>query len=199
MAERQHINIGKGVDPNALYDVAFDLAETYEKLLEQDGVNATKELSNAAKQYVFQWRGDVLQLIFRLPEHWYYVEHGRSPSMGQTGKMWADPVADIMRWMQAKHLVPRTQMRSARVPVPKKDVDPMREAAENIVRKIHRRGFYTSSPTDYGPHGKRPLWRATMEVELVQRLKNVLIDAYGKEIKVELGDIAESVKQSQNS
>lgn len=185
--ERQHINIGKGVDPNALYDLGMELCEKYRALLQQDGVNASGELSKAAIMFDFRWKEDGLHLIFQLPEQWYYVEHGRGPTTGSTGKVWVDPVGDIMAWIDAKGLVPSTRMKGARVPASKKAIDPAkakRQMAEAIVRKIHREGFY--SP---GHQGKHPMERAVAAVQMKERLAGILVDAYGREIHVELGEI----------
>lgn len=183
MAERPRI-IGQIVDETALNDLAFELAETYQRLLEEDGVNASGALSRSAINYVFNWKGDVLQLVFRLPEQWYYVEHGRNATTGKTGKPWADPVGDIMRWIEAKKLVPQTPMRSARVPKSRKQLSPQEKKermAQAIVHKIHREGFY--SPDH---HGKHPLERAVLETRIKERIVGILVDAYGEEIRVDL-------------
>ena len=197
MAERQHINIMKGVDPNALYNLAMELATVYQQNLDAAGVNASGALRKAAPSYIFRWKGDVLMLTFRLPEEWWFVEHGRSPNNGTSGKRWDDPVGDILRWMEVKHLVPETRMRSARVPEAKKTIDPekaRRQMAQGIVHKIFRRGFYTQGKTDIGPHGKHPLEDAVTATAIKERLKGILVDAFGKEIVVELADMAEAVK-----
>lgn len=193
MAERQRIDIMKGVDPNALYNVAMELAETYQQLLASEHVNASGELSRAAKSYIFRWKGDVLMLTFRLPEYWYYIEHGRNRTTGVTGKAWADPVGDIMRWIDAKKLTPTTQMRSARVPKTRKPVDAQtakRRMAEAIVHKIHREGFY--SPNH---HGKHLMEKAIMATKIKERLVGILVDAYGEEIRVELADVVNSLNK----
>ena len=102
-----------------------------------------------------------------------------------SGKRWDDPVGDILRWMEVKHLVPETRMRSARVPEAKKTIDPekaRRQMAQDIVHKIFRRGFYTQGKTDIGPHGKHPLEDAVTATAIKERLKGILVDAFGKEI-----------------
>lgn len=185
MAERQHI-IGQLVNETALDELAHELAEVYQRTLAEDGINASGELSKAAMQYRFTWKGDTLVLTFRLPEYWYYIEHGRNPTSGITGEGWADPVGDIMRWIDAKHLVPQTPMRSARVPAVKKTLteeEKKRHMAEAIVHKIHREGFY--SPNHQGKH---PLERSVVETQIRERLVGILVDAYGEEIRVELAD-----------
>lgn len=188
----------KGVDPNALYDLAMELAEAYQRNLDAAGVNASGALRKAALSYIFRWKGDVLMLTFRLPEEWYYVEHGRSPNNGRSGKPWADPVGDIMRWMDAKHLSPETPMRSARVPRHKKQLPPdmlKRKMAKAIVHKIFTRGFYTSGPADIGPHGKHPLADAIEATDIRDRLVGILADALGNDIKVELSEMVETVQK----
>lgn len=188
MAERPRIDVAKGVDPVALNNLAFELAEAYQRLLEEDGINASGELSRSAINYVFNWKGDILQLVFRLPEQWYYVEQGRKWDTGVTGIAWADPVGDIMRWIEAKHLTPTTPMRSARVPAVKKTLSPQEKKerfAEAIVHKIRLHGFYTDNPpTTY--YGKHPLERAVLETRIKERIVGILVDAYGEEIRVEL-------------
>ena len=194
MAERQHI-IGQLVDPNALYNLAMELARQYQQNLEAAKVNASGALSRAATNYIFTWKGDTLMLIFRLPEEWYYVEHGRAETTGKTGKRWANPVEDILQWIRFKRIVPRTQMKSARVPRTRKPVpksEQERRMAEAIVRKIHREGFY--SPNHQGKH---LLEQSIEEVEIKERLKGILVDAFGKEIKVELADVVSTLNNSQ--
>lgn len=196
MAARQHI-IGQLVDETALDNLAMELATVYQQNLDAAGVNASGALRKAAPSYIFRWKGDVLMLTFRLPEEWWFVEHGRSPNNGTSGKRWDDPVGDILRWMEVKHLVPEPRMRSARVPEAKKTIDPekaRRQMAQGIVHKIFRRGFYTQGKTDIGPHGKHPLEDAVTATAIKERLKGILVDAFGKEIVVELADMAEAVK-----
>jgi hypothetical protein len=196
MTARQHI-IGQLVDETPLDTLAKELATVYQQNLDAAGVNASGALRKAAPSWIFRWKGDVLMLTFRLPEEWWYVEHGRSPNNGTSGKRWDDPVGDILRWMEVKHLVPETRMRSARVPEAKKTIDPekaRRQMAQDIVHKIFRRGFYTQGKTDIGPHGKHPLEDAVTATAIKERLKGILVDAFGKEIVVELADMAEAVK-----
>lgn len=196
MAARQHI-IGQLVDETPLDTLAKELATVYQQNLDAAGVNASGALRKAVPSWLFRWKGDVLMLTFRLPEEWWYVEHGRSPNNGTSGKRWEDPVGDILRWMEVKHLVPETRMRSARVPETKKTIDPekaRRQMAQGIVHKIFRRGFYTQGKTDIGPHGKHPLEDAVTATAIKERLKGILVDAFGKEIVVELADMAEAVK-----
>jgi hypothetical protein len=192
MAERQHI-IGQLVDETALDNLAMELATQYQKNLAEMKVNATGALSRAAINYIFSWKGDTLMLIFRLPEEWYYVEHGRDKTTGKTGKPWPNAVDDILQWIRIKRIVPRTPMRSARVPksrmpVPKAVEE--RRMAEAIVRKIHREGFY--SPNHHGLH---PLEKAVEEVAIKERLRGILVDALGKEIRVELADAVTHIKK----
>lgn len=192
MAERQHI-IGQLVDETALDNLAMELATQYQKNLAEMKVNATGALSRAATSYVFSWKGDTLMLIFRLPEVWYYVEHGRDKTTGKTGKPWPNAVDDILRWIRIKRIVPRTPMRSARVPKSRKPVPKAveeRRMAEAIVRKIHREGFY--SPNHHGLH---PLEQAVEEVAIKERLRGILVDALGKEIRVELADAVTHIKK----
>jgi hypothetical protein len=193
MAERPRIDPMKGANQVALNDLAHELAEVYQRTLEQDGINATGELSKSAIQYVFNWKGDVLVLTFRLPEYWYYIEHGRNATSGVTGQQWADPVGDILRWIEAKRLVPNTPMKSARVPRTRKqltDREKKERMAQAIVHKIHREGFY--SPNH---HGKHPLERSIVETRIRERIVGILADAYGQEIRVELADAVQSFKK----
>ena len=192
MAERQHI-IGQLVDETALDNLAMELATQYQKNLAEMKINATGTLSRAATNYIFSWKGDTLMLIFRLPEQWYYVEHGRDKTTGKTGKPWPNAVDDILRWIRIKRIVPRTPMRSARVPKSRKPVPKAveeRRMAEAIVRKIHHEGFY--SPNHHGLH---PLEKAVEEVAIKERLRGILVDALGKEIRVELADAVTHIKK----
>ena len=191
MANAPTIDPRLGVDQVALNDLAFDLAKRYQENLAAAQVNASGALSKAAINYIFTWKGETLQLIFRLPEEWYYVEHGRDSTTGKTGKPWPNAVEDIIRWIRVKHITPRSKMRSARVPSSRKPVPSStkeRQMAEAIVRKIHREGFY--SP---GHQGKHLLQEAIVETDIKNRLRGILTDALGREIKVELGDLLASV------
>lgn len=189
MAERQHI-IGQLVDETALDNLAMELATQYQKNLAAAKANATGALSKAATNYIFTWKGDTLMLIFRLPPEWYFVEHGRAETTGKTGIPWVNPVEDILKWIRIKHIAPRSEMRSARVPRTRKPIpkaEEERRFAETIVHKIHLHGFYCEKPYTVR-YGKHPLRQAVEDVELVERLRNILIDAYGKEIKVMLDE-----------
>lgn len=195
MAERQKI-IGQLVDETALDELAHELAKRYQDNLEAARVNASYDLSRAAMNYIFRWKGDTLMLTFRLPEEWYYVEHGRKGTSGVTGKPWPDPVGDIMRWIDLKRLVPMPSYKSARRPKNGR-IQPQEEAkrdmARAIVRKIHRVGFYGNTS-----QGKHLLEKSVVETQLAERLKGILVDAYGKEIRVELADVVSTLKKSKN-
>ena len=146
---------------------------------------------------MLKWQGETLKVTFRLPEEWYYVEHGRNRTTGKTGQRWEDPVGDIMRWIDAKRLVPQPHMKSARVPATKKTIDKneqKRQMAEAIVRKIHRRGFYTRGPMDMQVYGKHPLEASVEEMDMKRQLMGILRDAVGREIRVELGDVVKSMR-----
>lgn len=189
MAERQHINPMMGSDENPLSNIAMQLAVRYQQLLAADGINASGDLSKSAISYILQWKGDTLMLTFRLPEYWYYVEHGRRPTSGVTGQRWENPVEDILKWMRVKRVLPSSAGRVPhRKPIPK-DVEE-RRMAYAIVKKIHREGFY--SP---GHQGKHPLERAIDEVGIKEKLRGILSDAFGREIKVELADVVNTFKK----
>ena len=182
---------GEVSDATALYKLIEDLLTTYQQNMEAAGTVASGELRDAASysanSFVLNWKGETLMLSLLLPEHWWYVEHGRSPNNGQSGKSWPDPVGDIMQWMEVKHVVPRVNREvkhraSTRVP------DPRRQAAKAIVHKIFTRGFYTSGDRDKGPKGKLPLEKAIESVDLVERFKSVLTDQFNREVHVALVD-----------
>lgn len=195
MANAPTIDPRLGVDQVALNDLAFDLAKRYQENLAAAQVNASGALSKAAINYIFTWKGETLQLVFRLPEEWYYVEHGRDSTTGKTGKPWPNAVEDIIKWIRVKHITPRSQMRSARVPSSRKRVPSStkeRKFAEAIVHKIHLHGFYSDPPYTVR-YGKHPLENAITETEIKDKLRGILTDALGREIKVELGDLLASV------
>ena len=179
---------------NDLSNLAQALADKYEENLQLAEANATYDLSKAAMNYYLHWKGETLLLTFRLPEEWYYVEHGRQRTTGKTGKRWDDPVGDIMRWIELKRIVPQTQMKSARVPKNSKalsEMDKRRNMAQAIVRKIHKRGFYTTGMIAE-PQGKHLLEKSVVEVEVRERLVGILKDAMGNDIKVELNDMVKT-------
>ena len=185
---------------NDLSNLVQALAYKYQQNLEAAKANASYDLSRASLDWVLKWQGDTLRVTFRLPEEWYYVEHGRNRTTGKTGKRWEDPVGDIMRWIDLKRIVPQPRMKSARVPATKKTIDKQeqkKQMAMAIVRKIHRRGFYTRGPMDIQVYGKHPLERATEEVEAREKLVGILRDAVGQEIRVELGEVVKSLRKKQ--
>ena len=202
----QHL-YGEVSDPTAMYKLIEDLLNTYQRKLEEEDAVASGELRDAADysrgngmggdSFVLDWQGTTLMLSLYLPEHWYYVEEGRSPNNGQSGKPWADPVGDIMRWMELKHIAPRVRRAAKRRTMTRPSADPKRQAAKAIVHKIFTRGFYTSGKTDVGPKGKHPLQHAIEEVDLVERMKNVLTDQFNRAVHVALTE--ELGVRSQNS
>ena len=191
----QHV-YGEVSDPLPLLQVVMDLLECYQRNLEAEDAVASGELRDAADysrgngmggdSFLLEWHGETLMLSLFLPEQWYYVEHGRSPNNGRSGKPWADPVGDIMRWMQVKHIMPRVKRTAKRRVSTRPPADPSRNAAKAIVHKIMARGFYTSSPTDIGPHGKSPLQHAIEDIDLVERFKSALTDQFNRAIHVTL-------------
>lgn len=165
-----------------IYTLADELAQLYKSKMEQAGVVAHGELRDAADMWIFNWKGETLQLIFRLPEHWYYVEHGRNPTSGVTGKRWENPVEDIISWMQVKHVVPRVRQVAKRRKTTR-PTDPYRQTAKAIVYKIHRRGFY-----DPNHHGQHILEEAVNESDIRNKLVGKLVDQFNRAIRVELSE-----------
>lgn len=173
---------GELSDETAIYTLADELAQLYKKKMEDAGVVAHGTLRDAADMWVFNWKGETLQLTFRLPEHWYYVEHGRKPTSGATGKRWNDPVGDIISWMQVKHIVPRVKQ-SAKRRKGTRPPDPYKQAAYAIVHKIHKRGFY-----DPNHHGQHLLEEAVEESDIRNKLVGKLVDQFNRAVRVELNE-----------
>ena len=174
--------LGAISDETAIYTLADELAQLYKQKMEQAGVVAHGELRDAADMWVFDWKGETLQLTFRLPEHWYYVEQGRKPTSGTTDKKWDDPIGDIVSWMQVKHVVPRVRQ-TAKRRATTRPPDPYRQAAAAIVHKIHRQGFYTPNH-----HGQYLLEEAVNESNIKDSLVGQLVDQFNRAIRVELSE-----------
>lgn len=143
-------------DLTPLYDLAAQVMDTYISYLEQYKVNASGELTAAARSWNFALDGDVYRLTAPLPKQWYFVEYGRNPS----SKM--PPVEAIERWIQVKRL-PIQPRANGKIPS-------TRQVAFAIAKKIQKEGFY--SP---GHQGKEVLSKAIEDnQDAIQQMCNII-------------------------
>jgi hypothetical protein len=146
------------IDLTKLYDISSEIAEIYRNNIHNSGVTASGELENFTWEIDFD--GNTYKLIYNLPAHWKWVENSRKPTSGRKTP-WTDPVKDIVRWMELKHIVPRPaytkSLKPSRAKIPTKE-----ETAYMIVRKIHKFGYY-----GYNQQGKHLLEKSMDEAELL--------------------------------
>ncbi len=89
-------------------EVCNYIADIYRKKMDAADYNKQGELYNF--KWTTEWNGNLFELAFLLPDYWQYAEYGRRP-----GKM--PPVNKILKWIEFKHLVPRSN--NGRVPTTK--------------------------------------------------------------------------------
>lgn len=190
----------QNIDFTKLYDGAREIVELYRQQLELQHINASNELSNSA-DFDVDFNEDEIVVYFVYNSYGYYVEHGRKPTGGGSGQPWNTAIDDIIKWMQDKNIVPHGRStrpipkRPSGVPVrrPRPPADPSRYTKEQlgaayaIVTKIHRQGWY-----DPNAQGKHPLRKALEEAQangIIDRMYNVVAQAYDQEIELEIKDI----------
>ncbi len=89
-------------------EVCNYIADIYRKKMDAADYNKQGELYNF--KWTTEWNGNLFELAFLLPDYWQYAEYGRRP-----GKM--PPVNKILKWIEFKHLVPRSN--NGRIPTTK--------------------------------------------------------------------------------
>lgn len=160
-----------------LYDGAQQIVELYRAELAAQQINASGELSRSA-DFDVDFDENKITVYFIYASYGYYIEHGRNRTTGSTGVKWADPVGDIMQWIQNKKLVPRG---NKGIPRTQKEI---KRVAYAIVRKINKFGFYG---TDH--HGKHPLENALKTAEssgILDRMYDAVAKGFDQDITMEI-------------
>lgn len=152
-----------------LYDVCKKIADLYRQKLEDVGAVAEGTLKNFS--WDIEYSGSQFSLDFNLEEYWKCIEYGRPPTKTDG---WSDPIEDLKKWIQIKHLVPRPDSKG-RVPT----ID---QQALGLYWKITLKGY----------KGRHPLEQAMDDAEeqgLIDELENRLYDALTAELDKELTQI----------
>ena len=131
--------------------------------MDQAGYDKSGELYNFKE--VIEYKGNLFELSVLVPDYFTYAENGRGP-----GKM--PPVNKILKWIEFKHLVPRSN--SGKVPT-------TTQLAFAISKHIAK----------YGTEGKHLLQQtidATYDT-LVDRLVEVIADNIENELEKDIKEI----------
>lgn len=164
---------GQVSDTTTLLTLADELAQAYKRHLDDEGAVASGDLKASVDKWEFVWKGETLQLIFKLPDHWRYIEEGRGPTQrSEGGKLYPA----ILEWIKVKHIVPRPRPGMLKVPTTE-------QLAYMITRKIHRFGYF-----GYDHHGKHLLQRSIDEMDISSKFVGALKDQFNRAVKVELSE-----------
>ena len=171
------IDYGEVSDSTKLYQLIKDLLDEYKRNIEQADAVASGDLKNAAtyeaNKWLLRWKGETLQLVLVLPEHWRYIEEGRPPTQRSEGGVLYPA---ILEWVKVKRIVPRPNPKTKKVPKTE-------SLAWAITKKIHKRGYF-----DPDHHGKHPLKSAIENTDIVAAFATALVDQFNRQIKVELAE-----------
>lgn len=144
-------------------NICEQIAQVYRDKMSNAGYDPNGELMKFT--WVTEYNGNLFQLYFNLPNYFPYAENGRGP-----GKM--PPVNKILKWIEFKHLVPRSN--SGKVPT-------TTQLAFAISKHIAK----------YGTEGKHLLKQtiyATYDT-LVDRLVEVIADNIENELEKDIKEI----------
>lgn len=149
-----------------LYDVCKKIADLYRQKLDDVGAVAEGHLKNFS--WDIEYQNSQFSLYFNLEEYWKWVEEGRPPTKTSG---WNEPIEDLKRWIQVKHLVPR--------PNSKGKVPTIDQQAYAIYMKITREGY----------QGRQPLEKAMQSADeegLIDLLTTQLYDALSSDLDNEI-------------
>ena len=144
-------------------NICEQIAQVYRDKMSNAGYDPNGELMKFT--WVTEYNGNLFQLFFNLPNYWQYAEYGRRP-----GKM--PPINNILKWVEFKHLVPRSN--NGKVPTTV-------QLAFAISKHIAK----------YGTQGKHLLQQtidATYDT-LVDRLVEVIADNIENELEKDIKEI----------
>ena len=144
-------------------NICEQIAQVYRDKMSNAGYDPNGELMKFT--WVTEYNGNLFQLYFNLPQYWQYAEYGRRP-----GKM--PPVNKILKWIEFKHLVPRSN--NGRVPTTV-------QLAFAISKHIAK----------YGTEGKHLLQETIQSTynNLVDQLVNLIAKQLEKEINEDIDNL----------
>lgn len=156
------------IDLTKLYDLVDELAKLYKNEIQNADAKASGQLFNFTHR--IDWNGEMLKVIFSLPEHWYYLEHGRGPTKkSEGGKL----IEAIRQWIRLKGIAPR-------------DGD-AESLAWAITQAIHKRGYFGSD--HHGKHLLRNAMDRAKSTGVIDRLMESVTDDFNQQIRVDLSDL----------
>lgn len=168
------VEMTKDIDVTKLYDLVNKLANLYRNELININAVASGKLVNFTRD--IDWDGTKFTVSFNLPDHWYYIEHGRGPTNKSEGGKLIDA---IRQWIRLKGITAR-------------DGD-AESLAWAITQKIHKLGYFG---TDH--HGKQPLAKALDRAQAdgtIDAIADCVADGLGNQIKVSLAELENMTKK----
>lgn len=144
-------------------NICEQIAQVYRDKMSNAGYDPNGELMRFT--WVTEYNGNLFELYFNLPNYFPFSENGRRP-----GKM--PPVNKILKWIEFKHLVPRSN--NSRVPTTV-------QLAFAISKHIAK----------YGTQGKHLLQETIDSTynNLVDQLVNLITEQLEKEIEKDIEEI----------
>ena len=144
-------------------DICTQICDVYRNKMEQAGYDKNSELYNFKE--VIEYKDNLFELSVLVPDYFPYAENGRGP-----GKM--PPVNKILKWIEFKHLVPRSN--NGRVPT-------TTQLAFAISKHIAK----------YGTQGKHLIQQTVDETydNLVDRLVEAIADKIENELEKDIEEI----------
>lgn len=144
-------------------DICTQICDVYRNKMNQAGYDKNGELYNFKE--IVEYQGNLFELSVLVPDYFTFAENGRGP-----GKM--SPVNKILKWIEFKHLVPRSN--SGKVPT-------TTQLAFAISKHIAK----------YGTEGKHLLQETIQSTynNLVDRLVEVIADNIENELEKDIKEI----------
>lgn len=169
------VEMTKDIDVTKLYDLVNKLANMYRNELVNINAVASGKLVNFTRE--IDWDGTKFTVSFDLPDHWYYIEHGRKKTTKGNGK---ELYNAILNWVKLKGITAR-------------DGKDQTSLAWAITKKIHKLGYFG---TDH--HGKQPLTKALERARAdgtIDAIADCVADGFGNQIRVSLAELENMTKK----
>lgn len=145
-------------------NICEQIAQVYRDKMSNAGYDPNGELMKFT--WVTEYNGNLFELYFNLPDYFPFAENGRRP-----GKM--PPVNKILKWIEFKHLVPRSN--NGRVPT-------TRQLAFAISKHIAL----------HGTEGKH-LFEKTLDDQNLDNLADKLVELITAEFEKEIEKYIETL------
>lgn len=113
-----------------LYDLAREVAQVYRNTLRDRGAVASGDLKNF--KYDVEPTEKGLDVIFKLPKHWKWIEYGRPPTTDKPDRGPKRLIDIIKEWMDMKGITPYKMSRD--------------NFAKFITKRIHKHGYEPRYP-----------------------------------------------------